>query len=417
MKTLITLSLAVIFSTFAFAKAYAQPSKNTCDCLKDLSFVDEQIREMTSFKKQVKGQKTAQYESLYNSLRKQVSTQTPISECFSKLNELLSFVNDKHAHIRHMKSFIKSDSLVDDLAIEKYRESNIFKNHPTFDGELSTITTQLQSKPFESLEGIYKRDDKLTIGIYKKDIIYEGVVLASDLKTWTPGQIMLTIIPNGKDMYDVATSNMPGGKLYYIRALLHYNGTLWNLVKENSSQAGELKENQSDWEFKQLTEDTQYVYMGTFSNKSEKVEAFNTFYEETKDKFTAKNIIVDLRNNNGGNNKYSDPFYKIFKKNKMNVYVITNFWTGSNGEQFTLKLRKLKNTKHLGQRTYGALAYGSNYGNLFETPSGNFAIYPTDMNFHKFIEHEYVGVQPEIKLEFDSDWIDQTLDIIENDRH
>lgn len=411
MKTLITLSVAVFFLFSAFAKAQSTP---TCNCVEELSFIDKQIKEMTSFKKQIKGDRLTEYTTTLEQLKQEVTTQMTVTDCFSKLNTLLSVVKDKHAHLRHLKPLITSEMIDGDVELDRFRESEVFKNHPKSTTSVEDLVGKLTNKPFESIEGIYEKKGDMTVGIINNGSAYEGVVLTSNNKRWIPGQIAYRITPNGDHMYDVLTSDIPGGKLRYVRGLLHSNGRLWHLKKEATNMISEVKEGQNDWEFKQLTPDTQYVYMGTFSNNKEKVAAYEKFYEETKDKFTAKNIIVDIRDNSGGNSKYSDPFYKIFKKNKMNVYVITNFWCGSNGEQFTLKLKGLKNAKHLGQRTYGALAYGSNYGKLIETPSGQFAIYPTDMNFHKFINYEYVGVVPEIKLSFDKDWITQTLDIIEN---
>ena len=120
---------------------------------------------------------------------------------------------------------------------------------------------------------------------------------------------------------------------------------------------------------------------------------------------------MDLRSNSGGNKKFSDPFLKLLK-NK-NVYVLTNCFTGSNGEQFATKLKKIKGAKHLGQTTFGVIAYGLNYGTSYDTPSGHFRVLPTDMNFHQFYAYEGKGVTPDIKLDFESDWIEQTLAIIE----
>jgi len=137
-------------------------------------------------------------------------------------------------------------------------------------------------------------------------------------------------------------------------------------------------------EFKTINEDTQYLYFKTFGNSKKK--ALVEFYNNTKDKITAKNVIVDLRSNSGGNKKFSDPFLKLLKDK--NVYVITNCFAGSNGEQFTLKLLKNKNAKHLGQTTRGIIAYGMNYGYKYKTPSGYFNLTPTDMNFHKYIAYE-----------------------------
>ena len=38
---------------------------------------------------------------------------------------------------------------------------------------------------------------------------------------------------------------------------------------------------------------------------------------------------------------------------------------------------------------------------------------PTDMNFHKYIAYEGKGIVPEVRLDFKKDWIEQTLEIIE----
>lgn len=405
MKTLITLSVAVIFFFTAFAKAQ---STQTCDCKKDLSFINDQIQEMTSFKKQAKGEVLTNYKNTYEKITKEVTTETSVTECYRKLNELLSTVEDKHAYIKHIKPSITAADLESDEAMDTFLNSDAYKNQPVTTEPLEALRATLSNKPFESIEGIYDRAGKLTIGVKKSGDSYQGIVLDSKTKSWAPGQIMYIITPNGESMYDVQMTDVPGGKMYYVRALLFSNGSLWHLNKLNRATAGDIAKDQMDWEFKTISDDTQYLYMGTFSNRKENVAAFNAFYEEHKDKFTAKNIIVDLRNNSGGNTKYAYPFHKILKKSKANVYIITNFWTGSAGEHLTVKLKTLKNTVHLGERTYGAMAYGSNYGRLIDAPSGHFAIFPTDMNFHKFIDYEYVGVTPEIQLDFNKDWIAQT---------
>ncbi|RMB57333.1 hypothetical protein EAX61_11335 [Dokdonia sinensis] len=425
MKTLLSLSVAIFISFSAFEKPVLSPStslwinvvevaesQQTCDCKKDLAYINEQVQEMVSFKKQIKGEQLKNYLRLYDDLYSSVTEETPIAECYLKLNTLISMVRDKHARILHIKNPITNEMLESDSAMETFRTSEAFLNHPKTDQDITKLSSKLAEKEYESIEGIYAYQDMLKIGIVKNGEIYQGVVLESTSKNWLPGQIKYTLKPVAENMYDVMTSDYPGGKMRILRALLHYDGRIWHLKKDNDEEYTHVGEDQNDWEFKQIDDYTQYVYFGSFSNADENVQAFEKFYETYKEAFTAKNIIVDLRDNAGGNSKYSDPFYKIIKKNKMNVFVVTNFFTGSNGEQFTLKLKGLKNAKHLGQRTYGALAYGSNYGKLLETPSGEFAIYPTDMNFHKFIDYEYVGVQPEMQLDFDKDWIEQTLDII-----
>lgn len=161
----------------------------------------------------------------------------------------------------------------------------------------------------------------------------------------------------------------------------------------------------------------QYIYFGSFSNANDNVKAFKAFYSKYKNSFTAQHIIVDLRSNGGGNSKWSDPFLKLLRKSKAKIYVITNQFTASNGEQFTLKLKDKLNAVHLGQKTYGVIAYGINYSYKYNTPSGKFTILPTDMNYHKYIAYEGYGIAPDITLNFDNDWIVQTLQLIEDSQN
>lgn len=418
MKTLLSLTLTFLVTLCAFAKAElsttASSDQDTCDCRKDLAFIDTQVREMISFKKQIKGEKLEQYESTLNELLSAETEKITVADCYLKLNELISIVQDIHARILYIKNPVTKEMVENDKATADYIQSKAFLNHPKYQKNLEELASVLQTKDYNDIEGIYNYAEKLTVGIVKKGGIYEGVVLESSSAYWVPGHVKYTLRKVAPDMYDVVTSDHAGGKMRILRAALHYDGRIWMLKKERGMEFTHMQNDQNPWVFEQINDHTQYVYFGTFGNADDNVAAFQKFYDRYRDSFTAKNIIVDLRDNSGGNSKYSDPFYKIIKRNKMNVYVITNFYTASNGEQFTLKLKRLKNTKHLGQRTYGAIAYGSNYGTLLETPSGEFAIYPTDMNFHKYIDYEYVGVKPEITLDFDKDWVEQTLDIIES---
>jgi hypothetical protein len=37
------------------------------------------------------------------------------------------------------------------------------------------------------------------------------------------------------------------------------------------------------------------------------------------------------------------------------------------------------------------------------------------MNFHKYIEFEGKGIRPQVPLDFNRDWLEQTLEIIESE--
>lgn len=414
MKTQFTLIITVLFlSVFAFAKAQ---TSLLCDCKKDLDFIATKMQDMTSYKKQVKGNKVTEFQNVYARLSQEM--QSPITKvaCLFKLNTLLSVVKDKHASIASNDALVTNEQYLDSTYRSNFKQTAIFKNHPVIDLDLKTLRNQLEQMPFDEIEGIYVDKYVGEIGVYKNEEKreYTAVVLEATSTFWGAGQIAYHIRKLGSNEYQVLRYHPISRKLWFQKSMIAYNGKLWGLQKElqgpNYVEAPAENEN---WEFKQLSNDTQYLYFGSFSNRKSNVADFKKFYETYKNKINATNVIVDLRNNGGGNSKYSDPFVKLLKKSGAKVYIITNYFTGSNGEQFTLKLKKLKNAVHLGQRTNGIIAYGHNYGTSYDSPTGNFSFTPTDMNFHKFIDYEMVGIQPEILLDFSSDWIIQTQSIIE----
>lgn len=414
MKTQFTPFITVLFlSVFAFAKAQTSP---LCDCKKDLDFIATKMQDMTSYKKQVKGNKITEFQNVYARLSQEM--QSPITKvaCLFKLNTLLSVVKDKHASIASNNVLVTNEQYLDSTYRTNFKQTAVFKNHPVIDLDLKTLRNQLEQMPFDEIEGIYVDKYVGEIGVYKNEEKgeYIAVVLESTTAFWGAGQIAYHIRKLGSNEYQVLRYHPISRKLWFQKSMIAYNGKLWGLQKElQGPNHVEAPAENGNWEFKQLSDDTQYLYFGSFSNRKSNVADFKKFYETYKNKINATNVIVDLRNNGGGNSKYSDPFVKLLKKSGTKVYIITNYFTGSNGEQFTLKLKKLKNAVHLGQRTNGIIAYGHNYGTSYDSPTGNFSFTPTDMNFHKFIEYEMVGIQPEILLDFSSDWIIQTQDIIE----
>lgn len=383
----------------------------TCDCKTDLDFVVEKIKKMPSYKKQIHGKKLEQFNNSYHDLTLQMNEPILVEACYRLLLEQMLILNDAHASLKFAKSYLSEEIKNNELALTNFKASDLFKNHPKTSFDTKVLKAELAQKTQNDLEGIYNYQGKEVIGVYyaenKKDLI--GVVLETDLKHWETGDIRFYANHSNNLKYMFYFYNVDTRTPGLVESLTFENGRIWSYKKEGNTNNYELAENEAMVaDFKQINENTQYLYFKTFAN-SKKKELIK-FYNETADKLTAKNVIVDLRSNGGGNKKYSDPFLKLLKDK--NVYVITNCFTGSNGEQFTLKLLKNKNAKHLGQTTRGIIAYGINYGYDYTTPSGNFKITPTDMNFHEYAPYEGKGISPEIPLNFYKDWIEQTLSII-----
>ncbi|WP_296378891.1 S41 family peptidase [Winogradskyella sp.] len=399
MKKLVPFIIAFVFG-FQFINAQLQ----TCDCKTDLDFIVEKMKKMLSYKKQIKGEKAIELKNTYKSLSQKMAKPIGIEECFMLLLKQMNLVNDVHASLQINN---ENNKLV-------FKPKILYVNGSRKFQSLESIASELKKKGISDKEGVYDYGgEKIGVQYFEKSKHFIGFVIKSNLENWTEGEIRFFLYPIGNDKYNMYYYKVDSKIPVYVKSLSFENGRVWSYKKEGNLNNYELlSEKINVASFKQIKPDIQYLYFKTFGNSKKK--ELKTFFEETKDKLTAKNIIVDLRSNSGGNKKYSDPFLKVLK-NK-NVYIITNCFTGSNGEQFTLKLLKNKNAKHLGQTTRGIISYGKNYGYYYNSPSGHFTITPTDMNFHRYIDYEGKGITPEIPLDFDRDWIEQTLEIIEKDK-
>ncbi|OZV68505.1 S41 family peptidase [Winogradskyella aurantia] len=376
----------------------------TCDCKTDLDFVVKKLKDTPSFKEQMKGEALNLFNETYNRLSQKSEQALPVADCYSLLQEQIGMIDDFHLN----------------LLFNGSANSSYLKAQPYSKAEVNALKTYLETTKANAVEGIYKLgESSIEIGLKQTaNNVVEGIVLTEGDSIWRQGEVYLRGKKNKFGKYNLISNKRATKTLQMINNISFDNARLVSLKKLENPYNAEFKTDKtSNWEFKALKDNVQYIYFGSFNRREPNKTASKEFLSDLKTKLTADYLIVDLRSNGGGANKISQPFFKLLKKSKAKIYVLTNSFTVSNAEQFTVKLKSLDNTVHLGQGTYGAITYGSNYGNVYETPSGYFSLYPTDMNFHKqYFQYEGSGVVPDIKLDFNRDWIEQTLEIIEADQ-
>tara|TARA_R100000935_G_scaffold1439_1_gene4503 strand:- start:53980 stop:55221 length:1242 start_codon:yes stop_codon:yes gene_type:complete len=409
MKTSCTLLIAVLFTTFSFAQT------ETCDCKKDLDFLVKKMKKMPSYKEQVKNQKEDAFDALYTELASNMEKNLPIETCYMLLSQQMSFVKDYHAYVKLNEGFVKKDIVETKEGIENFKNSTRFKEHPRAQEPIAQLKEVMSQKPAPSIEGIYQQGDEYVLGIHKNKNAntYDGIVLESNHPLWEAGQIKFTATKNAQGNYDLYYYDSDTYRPYYANNMQFENMRIWSFKKEASKSNFEFIKNDTiNWGYETLQGGTHYIRMKTFSGSTSNRKAQREFFSEMENKLTAGNLILDLRSNGGGSYEVSDPFLKLFQQKGIKVFVITNQFTGSNAEQFTVKLRELEGTVQVGQTTRGVVAYGRDK-EAPSSPSGYFTFYTTDMNFHDpFFAYEGIGVVPSIKLEYESDWINQTLELI-----
>jgi len=400
MKLLFSLLLTLPFITLQ-----AQ-TNNTY--LADITSLRTILQKTPSYKDQIKEDKLIAYNELFERLKGDSGTIISSYKYFYNLAQLFFPIQDNHLGFRQIDKFPKESE------------------YPKYEGNIDSLKSVLANKALDSIEGIYFYGDSYTVGVFKNTPKeYIGVVLNSKTSIWKNGQIavhLYEILPN----YFKAVYGHPKYKnllLYPIEKYSHhslvnsYFYTSENIYTKVIRETDYINLPRSiyDFHFNSISPDIQYLHIKHFSADNIAMQKSQSFFDSIKNSLTAPNLIIDLRNNEGGASKVSKKFFNLIKQyvKAGRVYVLVNNGTVSRGEIFTLQLKKLNNVKVLGQTTQGMLTYGSNSGKREKLSSQAFEISITDMNGNKrLIPYENYGITPDITLTDDKDWIDQTIEII-----
>lgn len=374
MKSILTL-LLLLFSLTSVCQSDSEYKA-------DLEALHNILKKTPSYKDQIKGKAAVEYNDLFQQLKNNPVSNPSSYQYFYRLAQLFFPIRDNHLTIYQVAK-VAPDSL-----------------YPSFDGNVDSLQSVLSQKPLDSLEGIFYFGDHYTVGLYKsKPREYIGVVIDPKETTWKKGQEVIHLYETNPG-YFKAIYGYPKAKIFFLFPIEKYvNHSLVN--SRFSKQLDEkdftnLPENTPDFTFKEIAPGIQYLRIKQFSASPEKMKRSKEFYDSIKHLLTAPDLILDLRNNNGGADKVSKKFLKLIKKyvKHGNVFVLVNNATLSQGEIFTLQLKKLKNVKVFGETTHGMLVYGSNYGKRMKLPSQVYEVYITDMKGDKqYIPYENYGVK------------------------
>ncbi|WP_299989721.1 S41 family peptidase [uncultured Pontibacter sp.] len=414
----ILLTLALLF-TATVAKAQND------NYLSDLSALRLLLQKTPSYKAQIQGSELISYNELYKSLATDTAGDLSNYEQFFKLSHLLFLIRDNHLGFYQTPVF---SHFKDSVSINNYIASEEFQLYPKVELNIDSLKNELMQKHADSTEGIYHYGNSYIVGLFRSsEKEYLGVVVDSNVKFWQKGQIAVRLYQSGPSAYK-AVYGHPVQKYFTFQnneklrnqTLLNSQFYAYGAYNQYSKQQYQkdyvnIPIKASKFELKRVAADVQYLMIRSFQINEATRQQSQAFYESIKDSLTAANVILDLRNNEGGAPKEMLKYFKLLKSysKKGNIYVLLNNETLSQAEIFTLKLMRLKNTTTAGQTTKGMLSYGSNYGKRVILPSGRYTLYITDtQNKRQFLAYEDYGIEPAIELEHESDWIGQIIERI-----
>ncbi|PHQ28673.1 hypothetical protein CJ305_14285 [Leeuwenhoekiella nanhaiensis] len=419
MKTSFKLKIELYFAGLILLSTCSLlAQKVTCDCKQDLNFLVKKIKKSPAYKNDYRGKKRT-FDQKLSPIASKASSKMPLFDCYLLLVETMQLINDRH-NIVYGNAKFDADMLKDQGELEAFKETAFYKMYPHFSGDLERLQNNLSEKPGQSIEGIYYAGKSLEIGVVKDNLAgnYKMIVLRSELPLWKEGEQLGILKMNNKGRALAVMGNYSTKTPISITTGFK-NGEFISLnLKKDTTQTSFWRAAFADktYHFEQLSTKVSYLKAGDFSGFYPVLGEAEKFYEELKKRTFAANLIIDLRDNGGGGNRNSDILFEILEnlKNSTQFFVLINQNTGSNAEQFAVRLREAKAATLLGDRTKGAIAYELK-GDISILPSNFFKVYLSSKRHREYLPYEGVGIEPDVFLDYSKDWIAQTQSIIDNE--
>jgi hypothetical protein len=382
-----------------------------CNCKTDLAFLHEKVKKTPAYK----NDKTA-YEAFYAQASSLAESLSSGYDCYILLNKVLQGLDDNHSVIYGSDEGAVAEIRDDSLKFNEFKNSALYNIYPRPNIDLDSLRQILISKEISDIEGIYSRVNYMTLGVFKNQNDYNAVVLASENDLWQVGELMYTLVPYGNGYL----LNIGGG--ITSKRLIAYperieNGLFLTMGFHKDTASTNFSVAmypESKYVRQEISPEISYIKVGSFNSWYPTLSDAEAFYKSLDGTLTKKNLIIDLRDNGGGGDRNSDNLFKIIKKyiKDNNVYLITNHRTASNAEQFVHKLSEYENCKTFGHRTNGTVAYELKDSN-YNLPCGNSIAILTSKKHSAYLAIESRGIEPGVKLDMESDWLEQVVKLIE----
>ncbi len=389
---------------------YAQDEP--CNCITDLDFLDKKIRKAPSFKKN-----RADYLSYLPEAREKGQSLSSDYDCLVLLNKVMLKINDNHSKIYGVDNGAIDEIRNNPERLRDFKNSVLFNSYPRPSMDLDSLKRTLETKALEDLEGIYKKGNKLSIGIFfiEEENHYQAIVLESEIPVWQVGEIIYTMVPYGNNYLMIV-----GGDIETKRMITYTERIEMGFFLTMGFQKDIAKTNyslsiypDSTYLRQELSSEITYLKIGSFNSWYPTLSDAESFYKSLVGTLSKPHLIIDLRDNGGGGDRNSTILLKIIKKylKENQVYILTNHRTASNAEQFVFKLQNKKNVIVVGARTNGTIAYELK-GESDILPNDRFLAVFTSKRHKKFVQIESVGIEPDIKFNIETDWIYQLVEFI-----
>lgn len=253
-----------------------------CDCLKNIKLLQQKVEEnQASYQHQVIEQRRIDdytiHKSIIDNLAVKVLTK---KDCIGLVSLYLSFFRDEHCFISYSDNYTPQAN--------RNIESNRKRNDDTLH--------------FEGLW--YFQDGSFSINVIPANSTFGKRVAVIDKdksKSWKKGQLKIEFINNPDGSFDCiywSKNLIPKSyKVSFTDSTLIIGRNL--IFNRNTQVVKNRTSNTNDFQFKQLSEQTNYLKLPSF-DLSFKSEIDSLIAKNRTEITSKKNLIIDIRNNGGG---------------------------------------------------------------------------------------------------------------------
>jgi len=454
---------AIVFLNFLVNNA---PQCQVCNCKEQLYNTIQYIETNHPAYQKVKKSKIClkQYVSKKDSFILLSSTANEKQSCLLLLQQYLKTIKDHHTSIQPKLNRI---DIKNKQAIDSFIQTSFYKSFKLVDIDTTKWLNESSIKSSALPLGVCSNGGKLIFALVPSNIEnkYLGVVLkpTTFLKT---GHVILELTKTNNEKY-ICRYNL--GVLGFDTPFVDSEEGDLHQVLANFGMAYVDDNNvtkQKEYDFYEVNDSVNYLRLTSFDHKL--LSELNRFYDSISAFITNKpSLIIDLRNNGGGDERcyfnlmkfiYTNPLkvdqayvfvtndniksyeklenydaelIKRMKESKRNSFIslsknnsaewiinnasirpekivlLYNKATASSAESMITYCIQSKKITTMGERSGGYTGYG-NVMNV-DLPGGEFTLNTTTTAYKNNQQYEYVGIKPMVNLSNSDNWIDSAL--------
>jgi hypothetical protein len=234
------------------------------------------------------------------------------NSCFKTLLTYVEFFKDNHSKISQNNNINIDEN--NSKILNDFFNSSTYKNHEN----IANVKIE-ESPSIDSIVNIYESSDKTyKIAIVKNKNYcrdYVGIIIDSKTPLWKKGQVKLELKSKGNNYYDIYVY-LRNYSISFKKNVLLKDGKLntdWYNIKRPILKDF-ANSNPNKLEFNSLNEETNYIYIPTMLNeKCDEIKKFIVNYDSAIQ--SKPHLIIDLRNNGGGNDDCARPLLKYLYTN------------------------------------------------------------------------------------------------------